>query len=310
MKWIPIFIVALGMSFQALAQQLNFKSEEVNINPLINGTLIRPDSGDQVPLVIIIQGSGPTDRDGNQSVMNNNSLKYLAEAMKNNGIASFRYDKRIVALIKNNTFKEDSLSFDDFVNDASDVLAYFKNTNNYSSYFIAGHSQGSLIGMLIAQEGAAGFISIAGAGQAIDKVIVNQIEQQAPALVENTQEAFKDLRENGVANNYNPALATIFRPSVQPFIRSWMQYNPQEELAKLNAPVLIINGDKDLQVNTDEAQLLKQAKPDAQLAIISNMNHVLKQIEGDNMENSKSYNEPNLPIHPDLVTVIVQFINQ
>ena len=89
-----------------------------------------------------------------------------------------------------------------------------------------------------------------------------------------------------------------------------MQYNPQEEIAKLEIPVLIINGEKDIQVQVSEAELLKKAKPDAQYEIIKNMNHVLKEIEGNDLENSKSYNIYNLPVIPKLIEVISDFIKK
>ena len=110
--------------------------------------------------------------------------------------------------------------------------------------------------MIAAQDRADGFISIAGAGQQIDDVIVAQLEKQAPGLKENARQAFDDLRVNGVAINYSPGLASIFRSDIQPFIRSWMQFDPQTEIAKLSVPVLIINGDKDLQVQVSEGDLL------------------------------------------------------
>jgi len=164
--------------------------------------------------------------------------------------------------------------------------------------------------MIAAQNRADGFISLAGAGQEIDDVIVDQLEKQAPGLKDNARESFDDMRANGVAVNYNPGLASIFRPQIQPFLITWMNYNPQTEIAKLTIPVLIINGEKDLQVQVSEAEKLKEASPNAQFEIIPSMNHILKEIEGDGIENSKSYNEPSRPIIPKVVEVISTFILQ
>lgn len=308
--WIQTLIIALGLSTAAVAQSPTFQEVEISVSPLINGSLIRPVNQEMVPLVIIIQGSGPTDRNGNQPRATNNSLKYLAQGLEQNSIASFRFDKRIVPLLKNRTLDEASLSFNDFIGDAQAVLAYFKKSNAFSGYYIVGHSQGSLIGMVVAQNGADGYVSIAGAGQSIDNVIVDQLERQAPGLAQNARQAFDDLQVNGVAQNYSPGLGSIFRPAIQPFIRSWMQYDPQEEIAKLDIPVLLINGDNDLQVNQDEAQLLKDAKPDATLVIVETMNHPLKSVTGGDMENAKTLNEPQRPIHPELITTIVEFIKK
>jgi fermentation-respiration switch protein FrsA (DUF1100 family) len=103
-------------------------------------------------------------------------------------------------------------------------------------------------------------------------------------------------------------LASLFRESVQPYMISWIKYNPQNEIKKLQIPVLLINGTKDLQVTVSEAELLKKAKPEAKLVIIENMNHIFKEIKGDDAENMKSYSDPNLPVTEKLVTAINLFI--
>jgi pimeloyl-ACP methyl ester carboxylesterase len=310
MKLIKVIILSIILTAQALAQDVNFESVDLKVTSLVEGTLLRPADQSVVPLVIIIQGSGPTDRDGNQPMVMNNSLKYLAQGLSEAGIASFRYDKRIMPMLRNRTLNEATLSFNDFVDDAKAVLKYFQNSGAFSEIHIAGHSQGSLVGMLAAQEGADGFISLAGAGQSIDEVIIDQLERQAPGLAENAQQAFKDMRTDGKAEQFSPGLASIFRKDIQPFMLSWMQYDPKVEIAKLSCPVLIVNGNKDLQVDVEEAQLLAQAKPDAQFAVVENMNHVLKFIEGSDMENAKSYNEPNKPLSPGFLDIVVDFVNQ
>ncbi|UAB80168.1 alpha/beta hydrolase [Marixanthomonas sp. SCSIO 43207] len=287
-----------------------FISEEIAVTPLIEGTLLLPETSEKKPLVIIIAGSGPTDRNGNQNMMKNNSLKFLAEELYNKGIATYRYDKRILKIMKSGTIDEKKIKFDDFIDDAIAVTDYFQNDSRFEKIFILGHSQGSLVGMIAAKDKADGFISIAGAGQEIDDVIVDQLSKQAPGLVENARKSFDDLRVNGVAQNYSPGLASIFRPQIQPFIYNWMQYNPQEELDKLSIPVLIINGDKDLQVQVSEAEKLQAVKPDAMYKVIPKMNHVLKEIEGNDLENSKSYNQYNLPVSKELITTITQFIEE
>lgn len=300
-----LFLLFFGI---ASSQTNDQHSEDLSITPLIDGTLLFPEASEKIPLAIIIAGSGPTDRNGNQQMMKNNSLKFLAEGLYPKNIASFRYDKRIVKQLKNGTVNEKNIRFEDFIDDADAVLDYFKKDKRFSKIYIIGHSQGSLIGMVAAQKGADGFISIAGAGQEIDDVIVDQLNKQAPGLTENARQSFDDLRANGEAHNYSTGLASIFRPAIQPFIYSWMQFDPKVEIAKLNIPVLIINGDKDIQVLPSEAELLKKAKPDAQLEIIPNMNHIFKEIKGNDLENSKSYNQYDFPVMPQLITTISDFI--
>lgn len=294
----------------ATAQNKKYISEDLSITPLIDGTLQTPEVNGKLPLAIIIGGSGPTDRNGNQQMLVNNSLKFLAEGLYDKEIATFRYDKRIVKQMKQRTINEKNIRFDDFIDDAVAILEYFKKDKRFSKIYIIGHSQGSLVGMVAAQGGADGFVSIAGAGQEIDDVIVDQLAKQAPGLVDNARTSFDDLRANGVAYNYSSGLASIFRKDIQPFIYSWMQYDPKVEIAKLNIPILIINGDKDTQVQVSEAELLKNAKPDAEYLIIPKMNHIFKEIEGNDLENSKSYNIYDLPVMPELINTVSDFIKK
>jgi len=289
-------------------QTNTFNAKEISVSPFVDGTIIIPDHSEKIPLVIIIGGSGPTDRNGNQQMMENNALRYLAEGLFEEGIASFRYDKRILKQMKDRTLNEESIRFDEFITDAISAIDFFKKGGQFSKIYVIGHSQGSLVGMVAAQERADGFISIAGAGQSIDSVIVAQLEKQAPGLAENGRNAFDELRANKSTTNFSPGLASIFRKSLQPFILSWMQYDPQTAIASLNIPILILNGDKDLQVHPSEAELLKKAAPEAEFVIIQNMNHVLKEIEGNDMENQKSYNEYKRPIMPQLISTISTFI--
>lgn len=293
-----------GITF---AQKESIISEEITVTNLIEGTLLIPEV-ENPPLVILIAGSGPTDRDGNQPMQKNNSLRFLAEGLHQKNIASFRYDKRILKIMKMGQIDESKIDFDHFIEDADAVITFFKNDERFSKVVILGHSQGSLVGMIAAQNSADAYISVAGAGQAIDDVIVDQLEKQAPGLKDNARQSFDDLRVNGVAQNYSPGLSSIFRPAIQPFIFSWMKYDPKEELSKLDVPVLIVNGDKDLQVQVSEAELLQNAKPEAKLMIIENMNHIFKEIEGNDLENQKSYNEYDRPVIPELIDQISAFV--
>ena len=306
MKKIIAFFLILW-SLWIFAQDSLMVEQEISINKIIDGTLLLPKTNSSEHLAIIIAGSGPTDRDGNQNFMKSNSLKKLAQALTRNGIATFRYDKRTVKQIKQNKIDKNTM-FDDFITDAIAVLDYFKNQGAFKDITIIGHSQGSLIGMVAAQQGADKFVSLAGAGQTIDEIITFQVGKSAPGLVESTKKTFDVLKTGETTTDFNPMLASIFNIELQPFIISWMAYNPQNELKKLHIPVLLINGTKDLQVTVDEANLLKEAYPDATLKIIENMNHIMFVIEGDEMENIKSYNESSREISLEVVNSITNFI--
>ena len=305
-----LYILILIASSAAFSQNTPlFKTENIAINSLLNGTLYTPlKQNNATKLVILIAGSGPTNRDGNQIGLTNNSLKLLAESLVNNGIAVFSYDKRIFAQMASGKLDEASLTFDNFIDDAKAVILYFKNQKKYHSITVAGHSEGALIGMVAANGNADAYISIAGAGRPIDEVLLEQIGKQAPFLKEEVEKNLASLKNGNTFELKNQMLASLFRASVQPYMISWIKYHPQNEIKKLQIPSLLINGDKDIQVSVQDAQLLQQAKPNAQLHIIPNMNHIFKVIKGDDMENKASYTNPELPICVELTSIITTFI--
>lgn len=299
-----VFLLILSVNTTLIAQDLN-------ISYYIKGKLLTPERKSNT-LAIIIPRSGPTDRDGNQNFMKNNSLKFLAETLAKNDIASFRYDKRVLTMLKKGATEKQikQLRFDDFVEDTKKVVAYFKERELYDNIYIIGHSQGALVGMLASNNDVDGFISIAGAGKKIDEVIIEKISQMnSPNLYESAKKTFKTMNDGQIDKNYSPKLENIFNLDTQKFMMSWMSYSPTEEIKKLKIPVLIINGTNDAEVSTTEAKLLKEAKPDSKLVLIENMNHVFKNISTKNdLENNKSYNMPELANSPELAQTIISFI--
>ncbi len=281
----------------------------LNINDDIQGTLLTPETFDKVPLVIIIGDQGAIDRNGNEPRTRSNVYLQLADSLLKNGIATYRYDKRIFTQMKNRKSSENTL-FSDFIIDAKETVNTLKNDARFSKIYIAGHGQGSLVGILVADSNIDGFISINGAGQSIDAVIVQQISQQQPGLDKVAAATFKKVKDSEeLVYEIERDLYVIIGPQVQPFMKSWMQYNPATELKKLKTPILIINGTKNRQMNATEAQLLKDAVPTATLEIIKNMNHVLKTVGDDEIEASKTYINPNFPLNNRLLELIVKFVN-
>lgn len=307
MKFI-LAILFLFQVFSASSQTDNFKSQDLTISEHIDGTLLELSNDKANNLAIIIAGSGPTDRNGNQNFMKSNSLKSLAEALTKHNIATFRYDKRVVKQILKGKV-DPNIMFDDFVSDAQNIVDYFNEKNTYKNIVVIGHSQGSLVGMLASSKADA-FISLAGAGQDISMVITEQVGKTAPFFIEETKRVFGVLKSGKTTTDYSPALASLFNIDLQPFMMNWMQYNPAEIISSLDIPVLIVNGTKDLQVSVEEAKLLNEALPTSEIVIINNMNHVLFTIDGDDLENAKSYNEGFRKINPELITTITTFIDK
>lgn len=295
----------------SIAQE-TFTVTEVPINSLLKGDLYTPVPKTGKPtLIILIAGSGPTNRNGNQVGMRNNSLKYLAEDLSKEKYAVFTYDKRVIAQIIAGKVNEKEMRFDDVITDAEAVFDHFKKTTDYTKIVFAGHSEGSLVGMIAARESKAdAFISIAGPGSPIDEILTEQISRIAPSAKDELATSFEKLKKGETVTVTHPFLNSILRESVQPYMISWLKYVPQQEIQKLKIPVLLLNGTKDLQVTEAEAEKLKKAKPDATLTIIENMNHVLKTINGDETENKASYAEPDLPNNPELARAITLFLKK
>lgn len=273
------------------------------------GTLTTPSFGNKFPIVLIIAGSGPTDRDGNNPIMKNNSLKFLAYGLAKQGIASLRYDKRGIGESKTAAKSEADLRFDDFVNDAIDWVGFLKQEKNYSSVWVAGHSEGSLIGMMAAAK-ADGFISIAGVGQSADNVLKDQLRVQPQSVQDVTFSIIDSLKLEMPVKKVSPFLHSLFRPSVQPYLISWFKKDPQTEIKKLRIPILIVQGTNDIQVAVGEANLLAAANANAKLVLVEDMNHILKNAKGNRQENISTYSNPSLPISGKLVQSISDFIKQ
>jgi uncharacterized protein len=290
------------------------KSVEVHITTpagTLYSTQIIPTSNVPEPVVLLIAGSGPTDRDGNTPLAGqNNSLKLLAEGLAGHGIASIRYDKRGIGESLAAGLEEADLRFDTYVEDAALWIQQLQADSRFSSVTAIGHSEGSLIGMLATRKtGADAFISIAGPARTASQVLRDQLQPRLPdALWQQSEQILAALEQGNTVASVPPELNTLYRSSVQPYLISWFRYTPAQEIRHLTVPVLIVQGTTDLQVPVSEAQALKMAKPDAELRIIEGMNHVLKAVPLDPKQQNASYSEPTLPVVPELVEGISQFI--
>jgi pimeloyl-ACP methyl ester carboxylesterase len=319
MKSIFFFVIGWSLSL-AVSAQLLIKEEPAVLKTgagNVYGTLKVPDSKNAIPIAIIIAGSGPTDRDCNQPSMKSNSYKMLSDALFYNNIATLCYDKRGIAKSKSEQ-KEEDLCFEDFINDAKAWIDQLSEDKRFSDIILLGHSEGSLLGMIASQNNpkAAKYISIAGAGMPASDILKEQLDKQMqgqPEAVKNMVFSYIDKLENGETIPDVPAtLNVLFRPSVQPYLISWFKYNPKTEISKLTIPTLLLQGTTDIQVGTDQAELLAKANPNAQKVIIENMDHVMKISETKDMTEQikNSYNNPDTPISKELVKIITGFIKE
>jgi len=276
----------------------------------IAGSLLVANSAKKTPVALIIAGSGPTDRNGNNPMAMNGSLKLLAEKLSKNGISSLRYDKRGIGESRDAGKNEAEVKFENNIEDVRGWINLLKQDNRFSEIIVIGHSEGSLIGMVASQNKVDKFISIAGAGACADMIIRKQIANQPANIKEIIFPILDSLKLGQTVNNVSPTLYSLFRPQVQPYLISWFKFDPQIEIAKLKIPLLIIQGTADLQVGIEDANSLSKSNNISVLKIISRMNHIFRIVGESKEENIASYNNPQLPIAEELVSSIVSFIKQ
>ncbi len=290
----------------------DLQSTNIEINQFVDGTLLEPPSKSKT-LAIIIAGSGPTNRDGNQGIGKNNSLKKLAYHLANQGVASFRYDKRILKLSRENALDQTKLRFDDFVKDAADVVNYFKLYHNeeygFEKFILIGHSQGALVAQLASLKTAVnGLVLLCGSSKPFSEILVSQVEKQAPFLVQDLKVSLDSLQKVGYVNKINPLLNSVLYKDVQPFLKSWLVHDPSKIAEQIEEPTLVIGGTTDIQIPAEEARSLAEHLQNGKFVIIENMNHVLKTVKDLSLENQKSYTNPNLPLSEELKSEIAAFI--
>ena len=275
----------------------------------IEGTLMQPELNTTNTVALIIAGSGPTDRDGNNPAMKNNSLLMIAAELSKNGIASLRYDKRGIAKSKNAGLKESDLRFENYVNDAKEWIIYLKKALKFKNIIVIGHSEGSLIGMIASQNiNVTKFVSLAGAGQPADKLIREQLKSQPPAITIQSNSIMDQLLKGKTVENVPQQLNSLFRLSVQPYIISWFKYDPQKEIAKLKIPVMIIQGTTDIQIGLDDAKRLAKALAGSKLVVIEGMNHIMKPAPADKQMNILTYTQPDLALKKELIFNLIPFV--
>lgn len=285
----------------------------------ISATIDMPAEGRNTA-VLVVAGSGPTDRYGNSAGgLNTFSYKMLGEALADAGIAVMRYDKRAIGLSQIPVEDIPNLRFEDYIDDARTCVEYLR-SEGFERVVVAGHSEGGLIALaLAAEEGTRldGVVLLCAPGYNMAEILNYQLSQQlVPAymgLMVKSTHIINSLKAGKmVAESDIPAeLMSLFHPAVQPFIISNMRYEPTELAARCSAPMLIISGGRDIQVSLANGSRLKEANSEAEHCIFENMTHVLK--DADTSERVAQlmgvYANSNLPISEGLAHRVIEFIN-
>lgn len=302
-----IFVLILSLHTLSYAEELSLHT----FHGKLSGTLEIPAGTAKPPVVLIIAGSGPTDRDGNNNIgMRTDCLKMYAEQLAASGTASLRYDKRgIAGSAGSASMPEEQFSFETYINDAVSWAEMLEGSGRFSKVYIAGHSEGALIGAAAAKiYKPAGLISIAGIGSPPYDVLEEQFRSRMPYFLDEVKRINNLLKNGEFADDIPSELIPVFRKSIQPYIISWYRYNPAKVYSELDIPVLIIHGTTDIQVNESEADILAAAVKNGRLVKVEGMNHIFKKIPADIHAQYASYNSPGVPIMQEPAEESVKFI--
>jgi pimeloyl-ACP methyl ester carboxylesterase len=281
----------------------------------LKGTMLAPQAG-AGPVVLIIPGSGPTDRDGNSPAgLLAGTYRLLAEGLAAHGITSVRIDKRGMFGSAAATADANAVTIPDYVSDVQAWTRVIRERTRARCVWLLGHSEGGLVAMAAANNpDVCGLLLIAAPGRPLGEIMREQLkanpanapvlDQALPAL--DSLEAGKHVDTAGM----HPALQGLFRPAVQGFLISAFSYDPGRLLAGYAKPVLILQGQRDIQVRETDARALKAADPNAVLALLPDVNHPLKSVASDDRQaNIATYGNSSLPLAPGVVQAIVDFLS-
>jgi pimeloyl-ACP methyl ester carboxylesterase len=278
------------------------------------GTL--EDAGAGAPVVLIIPGSGPTDRDGNNPLgVTAAPYRHLAEALAERGVSSVRIDKRGLFESKEAIPNPNAVNIADYVVDTHSWARSIIERTGAQCVWLLGHSEGGLIAAAAMQQpnGICGVILVASTGRKLGVIIREQL-QANPAnapLLDSAMRALESLEAGRTVDTagMNPALLPLFAPQVQPFLIELLAIDPAKLVANIRLPVLIVQGGQDIQVTTADFEALRAAKPQAEALLLPHMTHVLKDAEEPGRQASlATYSDPTKPVTPELPNAIADFV--
>ena len=266
----------------------------------------------RVPVVVIIAGSGPTDRNGNSMLgIRPNSYAQLAWGLAVRGIASLRYDKRVLPATKG-AVEISRLSLEDFATDARAAAESLARDTRFSKVLLLGHSEGAALALIAARQGppVSAVVSVSGFGRPLAVVLREQLSRQFDsATLVRYDTAMAQYLRGETPTDVPSMMSPLFVPINQHFMKSLMDFDPPSAIRSLQQPVLIVQGGRDLQVTVVDAERLRSGQPKAQLVVIPAANHVLKQTSDTTLSGQMQlYQSPTAPIMPEVVNAIADWI--
>ena len=303
---------ALAASSAPLAAQVTV--EAPGPEGSLIGTYVEPEKGK--PLVLILPGSGPTDRDGNNPMgVTAAPYRMVAEALGERGIGTLRADKRGLFASKAAVADPNAVTISDYVDDVAAWSALARALSGRECVWLLGHSEGGLVALAAQErlENICGVVLVAAPARSYGTLLREQLQANpanAPVLADalaaiNALEA----GERVDVSSMHPALQRLFAPQVQGFLIDAMRYDPAAMAKVATLPLLIVQGGKDLQVPVTDGELFHAARPSAQYVLLTDMNHVLKGVAGDDpAANLAAYRDPEQPLAEGLVDAIAGFV--
>ncbi|WP_373974042.1 lysophospholipase [Chitinibacter sp. SCUT-21] len=282
---------------------------------LLRGTLTTAQNPNSIT-ALIIPGSGPTDRDGNNPFgLNTNTYKLLAEELAAQGITTLRIDKRGMFGSEKAISNPNAVTIDDYASDVQSWISALRQQTDAKCVWLIGHSEGGLVSLVTAQRSKdiCGLVLVASAGRPLGVLIREQLKSN-PANAPILKDAISILEklESGHKvdkSKINSALLSLFHPEVQGFLINELTFDPAKLIGNIKKPILILQGLRDIQVGVADAKLLKKANLNSQLIFLKDTNHVLKTVKSDDRnENIKTYSNLLLPLADDVTKSISSFI--
>jgi len=279
------------------------------------GALLRPLGGGSFPTVLILPAQG-ADRDGNSTVdgVKSNTYKLLAQALAAQGIASLRIDKRGVGDSAKAIGREDDLRFSTYVDDAVAWAKFLKSQPRVNCMAILGHAEGALVAALAAQKvKVCALIEVSGAGRPAAAVLAEQLKvafdqkKLDQTLYDQAIRILNTLAAGKTVADPPAKLNALFRPSVQPYLISWLDLNPVDAL-KTAPPTLILQGARDYQIGQEDAQKLSMAPKFAKVVLIAGADHDMKVAVSN--KQATAANDAEAPISPQATTAIAEFLKR
>jgi len=282
----------------------------------LHGTLLTPE-GETRAAAVIIPGSGPTDRDGNSPQFGIQAASYrlLAEGLAERGVATVRIDKRGIGESAAAGPSEADLRFSTYAEDARTWAAEAAAKTGRPCAWLIGHSEGALVALAAVAakpdgggDKVCGLVLLSGAGRPAGVVLREQLNALPEPLKTEAYAAVDELEAGRTVADPPASLAALFRPSVQPYLISWLTLDPAKLAAAYDGPIFIGQGTTDLQVTVADAEALKTAQPRAELALWDGVNHVLKVAPAERAANIATYMDPALPLAPGVVEAVADFM--